>query len=59
MHADITAVRFAEIVTSSVLNREGFLSIQLPTVEDKQSAAKVVQRPLVTVSSRQSSHWPR
>lgn len=53
----MTAVRFTEIVTSSVLNLEGFLSIQLPTEEDKQSAAKVVQRPLETISPEGFSHW--
>lgn len=58
MHANITAIRFAEIVTSSILNLEEPLSIQLPTEEDKKSAAKVVQRPLVIISPSWSSYWP-
>lgn len=45
-HAKSTEARFADIVMRRVRNRDGALSIDLPTKEDRHSAAKVVHKPL-------------
>lgn len=45
-HAKSTEARFADMVMRRVRNRDGALSIDLPTNEDRQSAAKVVHNPL-------------
>ncbi len=45
-HAKSTEARFADMVMRRVRNRDGALSIHLPTKEDRQSAAKVVHKPL-------------
>lgn len=46
MHAKSTEARFADMVMRRVRNRDGDLSIHLPTNEDRHSAAKVVHNPL-------------
>ena len=45
-HAKSTEARFADMVMSRVRSRDGALSIDLPTKEDRHSAAKVVHKPL-------------
>lgn len=45
-HAKSTEARFADMVMRRVCNRDGALSIDLPTNEDRQRAAKVVHNPL-------------
>lgn len=45
-HAKSTEARFADMVMRRVRNRDGALSIHLPTTEDRHSAAKVVHKPL-------------
>lgn len=45
-HAKSTEARFADMVMRRVRNRDGALSIHLPTKEDRHNAAKVVHKPL-------------
>lgn len=45
-HAKSTEARFADMVMRRVRNRDGALSIHLPTKEDRHRAAKVVHKPL-------------